>query len=314
MVTTTVLSEDTATIVREDRSRFDWGAVVAGAVIAAGVSFLLILVGAALGLTLTSTRNLTGNGPFAYLTLGAIYFLGAEVFGFAVGGHVVGRLMTPMSADSEEENFRADAHGLAVWSLAVVFGLAIVSLTAASGMVAGANRAVANAPANYWVDKLFADGTQQQASAGFKQYAQNGGAPASDASAQNPQNSQPSGAMDMPMGSGRPMPTYADMKAEAGRLLAVDSAQGGGSDRRQLETLVATVTGMDQPAASARVNAIENDMRAKAKQAAETARRAALYLTLWTVAALLFGGLVCVLSTLSAHWHEAEHGTIGRIR
>jgi hypothetical protein len=173
-------------------------------------------------------------------------------------------------------------------------------------MVAGANRAVANAPAAYWADKLFAESPVQQASAGLGQSVQKTSAAASQ--------DQATDETDTSTAADPLAPTYADLKAEAGRLLAVDAAEGGGADRRQLETLVSTVTGMDQPAAHDRVSTIENDMRAKARQAAEAARQSALYLTSWTVFALLFGGLVCILATLSAHWHEAGHGTIGRIR
>jgi len=146
--------EEDFVIEEEEISRppFEWGAVVAGAVIAAGITFFLILVGAALGLSLAGTRNLTANGGHSFLTIGAIYFLAAQAFGFALGGYVTGRLMTP-ALETEDEHFRADAHGLGMWSLAVVLGLGLVALMAAAGL----SQAAATAqPMAYWGDKLLA--------------------------------------------------------------------------------------------------------------------------------------------------------------
>src|SRR5471030_650088 len=183
MTTTTVLSDDSATIVRDDVSRFSWGPVVAGAVIATAVTFFLVLIGSGLGLALTSARSATGTGLKTFLTLGAIYFVAAQAFGFAIGGHVTGRLMPPALIDSEEETFRADAHGLAVWGLAVIFGLGLLALTAVSTVSAGASKVAT--PANYWADKLLRPAATQQSSLAYKQFAQNDVKPAPDAARQD---------------------------------------------------------------------------------------------------------------------------------
>jgi hypothetical protein len=58
MSTTTVVSDNTATIVREDVSRFRWGPVIAGAVIATAITFLLVSFGSGLGLALSSAHSL----------------------------------------------------------------------------------------------------------------------------------------------------------------------------------------------------------------------------------------------------------------
>jgi hypothetical protein len=106
------------------------------------------------GLALTSVRTATVAGAKTFLTLGAIYFVAAQAFGFAVGGHVTGRLLPPALEESKEERFRADAHGLAVWTLAVVFGLGFVTLAAFATASAAGNQATT--PAAYWADKLLA--------------------------------------------------------------------------------------------------------------------------------------------------------------
>jgi hypothetical protein len=49
----------------------------------------------------------------AFLTGGAIYFFAAQAFGFAVGGHIAGRLLGPQVESRTQEEFRASG-GLAV--------------------------------------------------------------------------------------------------------------------------------------------------------------------------------------------------------
>jgi hypothetical protein len=99
MVTTAIVEEDI--VVRHETPGFEWGAVLAGAVVAAGTTFFLVLVGAALGLSLAGTRNLTAGGGHSFLTIGAIYFLAAQGFGFALGGYITGRLMAPAPESDE---------------------------------------------------------------------------------------------------------------------------------------------------------------------------------------------------------------------
>ena len=150
MTTTTVLSEDTATIVSDDASRFNWGAAIAGAVIATAVTFFLVTLGSGIGLALLPRPG--ASGWTGFLTAGAIYFFAAQAFGFVVGAHVTGRLIGPAAENTKEEEFRAGAHGLAVWALAIVAGLGILALTAGAGMRA-ANEAQ-TAPTSYWADIL----------------------------------------------------------------------------------------------------------------------------------------------------------------
>src|SRR5580704_7439395 len=151
MATTTVPGGDTATIVGEESGRFNWGATIAGAVIATAVTFFLVTLGSGIGLALVSPRTMA-TGMAAYLTAGAIYFFAAQAFGFVVGAHVTGRLIGPAAENTKEEEFRAGAHGLAVWALAIVAGLAILALTAAAGARTAAE--TRSAPADYWADML----------------------------------------------------------------------------------------------------------------------------------------------------------------
>jgi hypothetical protein len=171
-----------------------------------GVTFLLLTLGSGIGLSLVTSRHATAGGATTFLTMGAIYFLAAQAFGFAVGGHVVGRLIGPALETTREKDFRAGAHGLVSWALAVVATAAIVALSAlvaGSAMTSGAvtaalgstsangTRGESSQPAttSYWVDKLFRPTTNAQAAAlGGRQYAQTATDTATD---MPPSNEQP---------------------------------------------------------------------------------------------------------------------------
>jgi hypothetical protein len=156
MTSTAFLTEDATTIVAEESSRFSWGVAIAGAVAATATTFFLLTLGSGVGLALVSPAHAKSAG--AFLTLGAIYFLASQAFGFAVGGYLVGRLIGPEAENSAEEEFRAAAHGFVMWALAVVAGLLILgtAVTMTGSAVAGAMAAPNTGNgSNYWVDVMF---------------------------------------------------------------------------------------------------------------------------------------------------------------
>src|ERR1043166_8391154 len=168
-ITTVVADQDSATIVEDDvedsfRHRFSWSAALAGAVVALGVMFLLLTLGTGVGLSLLPARHPTTT---TFLTLGGIYFFASLAMGFAAGGHLVGRLIGPAAETDKEEEFRAAAHGLAVWGLAAVAlslvaaiagGVATGSATAGGALSWAPGRpALSLTPTEvgYWTDMLF---------------------------------------------------------------------------------------------------------------------------------------------------------------
>ena len=152
MNTTTLVSDDTAIVVEEER-HFNWGAAIAGAIAATATGFFLLTLGSGVGLALASPQHST-----TFLTLGAIYFFAAQAFGFTVGGYLVGRLIGPEVESPKEEEFRAAAHGFVMWALTIVASLLLVGLSsvvASSTLYAGSAHRAAATPAGYWEDALF---------------------------------------------------------------------------------------------------------------------------------------------------------------
>jgi hypothetical protein len=249
--------------------KFSWGLAFAGAFAATAVTFFLLTIGAGFGLLLVNPVTHTGPTLPVFLTGGAIYFFAAQAFGFAVGGHLVGRLLGPIVETQAQEDFRAGAHGLTVWAITVVASLllvAVAGLTAVHGgsIVASmygastADSSQASTPTNYLVDQLFR--------------------PAGD--------SAPEGA-----------------RLEAGRLVDASFAKGSAlsdSDDARLVALVSRNAGISRDDASARVDAIAADTKSKIERAANVARKAASYSSLWIGFSLLFGAIVSIFAAVTA--------------
>lgn len=203
MPVTTVLNEDgAATIVSGDGDndgafahRFSWSSAIAGAVLATAVTFFLLALGSGFGLALVPAAHVAKP---TFLTLGALYFLVAQAFGFAAGGHLAGRLIGPAAETRKEEEFRSAAHGLVVWALAVVATATLVAFgslaTGSSAIAVAASSskfgmqapAISNAYVGYWVDMLFRPGpSPSQAWLGGTRYAQTDNGTATDATPQD---------------------------------------------------------------------------------------------------------------------------------
>lgn len=261
-MTTTVLSEDTATIVSDDGvGRFNWSAAIAGAAVAVATGFFLTMLGMGLGLTLMPRQPGAG-----FLTLGAIYFLAAQAFGFVAGGHVTGRLIGPAVESRREEEWRAGLAGLVMWAITVTGGLALLALVAAGGgpRLHGDGPRNESSIATYWTDILF----------------------------------QPIGPHQTVRGE-----ELAQHKAEAARVLAADLHPGNpahAANRDDLIRLTSMNAGGSYEATSARVDYVEARMR----EELDMARKAAGYSALWMALSLLFGAVLAVASAISAGWEE----------
>jgi len=186
-----VVSESAAVIAEDNalestfRHRISWSSIFVGATVGTATIFFLLTLGSGVGLSLVPAHGVANKG---FLTLGAIYFLAAQAMGFAVGGHLVGRLIGPMAETDREEEFRAAAHGLSVWGLCVsaTAVLILVSSWVAAGsgaIAAGMGLTSANssdgAPtpmvAAYWTDVLFRPATApMHTSLAWRRYAQAG--------------------------------------------------------------------------------------------------------------------------------------------
>jgi len=271
MVDTVVVAE------RDDEDtgyRFSWSLAIAGGVAATAVTFFLLMLGSGFGLLLVNPVTHSGPSLPAFLTGGAIYFFIAQAFGFAVGGHLSGRLLGPVVETQMQEDFRAGAHGLVAWAVTILATLAVIALAGLTAANTGATTAALygstmphatnGAPVAYLVDNLF---RPHDSAALFRSNVD------------------------------------AEARAEAGRILEAGLARGiqmTPDDRVRLIGLPSAEAGISRSEAAARVDRMQADVQAKARHDTDIARKAASYASLWIAFSLLFGAIVAVVSAIFA--------------
>jgi hypothetical protein len=234
-------------------SYVNWGAIVAGALTAAALAFVLHSFGVAIGLAVSSTAPTWRDASFALVALSGLYLVLVAIVAYGAGGYVAGRLRARLSAGPPDEiEFRDGVHGAAAWALAtlltalIAFGgtQALTRLAAPSSGPAGASTSVAGENIiAYDVDRLFR-GTRSDVNMEYT-------------------------------------------RAEAARILLTASSHRGmlPEDRAELVRLVAARTGLGQPEAERRVN----DVITRVKENISRARKSAVILAFSAGAAALLG-------------------------
>lgn len=278
--------------------RFSWGLAFAGGVVATAVTFFLLMLGAGFGLLLIGPVNHAGPSVPTFLTGGAIYFFVAQAFGFAVGGHLAGRLLGPQVESREQEEIRAAAHGLVAWAVTILASLAVVALAGVAAL--GGGLAVAPLYGSHAVPGTGALSTAYVVDGLF--WPEVGRAAVQAANPDGTDNESALGA-----------------RAEATRILHAGLMRGeqlDPSDRDRLIYLVAADAHIPLARATERVDRMQADVQARTRKAAEDARKAASYTSLWIAFSLLFGAIVAVFSAISARIEDDREywNPIGMLR
>lgn len=243
-------------------SAVSWPAVFAGAFIATAFTIMLLALGSGFGLA--SVSPFTGNpSATTFTVLAAIWLIIVQWVSSALGGYMTGRLRTRwVSVHTREVFFRDTANGLLSWAVASVFIVGIVASSASSllgtGTHAAATAASSTAPSGYMLDTLF-----------------------------------------RPANPGGTQATAQDRSEASGILAQGVTGTVDQSDQTYLAQLVAARTGVTLADAQGRVtNAVAQEQVAvaKAKQAANAARKAASGFALYTFASMLIGAFIAAVS------------------
>lgn len=268
-----------------NRSYVDWPAIIAGAVLATAISFILFTFGSAIGLGIVSPYRGSAVTPLAAIILSAVWVVFVAASSFMAGAYLTGRMRHRFfDADERESNARDGMHGLIVWGLAVLIGAALAAgslaslaragSTVAAGAAAGAaGGAATNGPSGSFdlvTDALFR--------------------PTANATPPAPTQE----------GAG---PSRAETRDEVDRMLARGLARGeiAADDRKYVAQLVARETGMPEAEAEARVNTVIDKTIADAKRAADIARKTAIMVACLTATTLLVCGV-------GAYWAAVRGG------
>ena len=283
-----------------NRSGVSWGAVFAGGVAAAGVTLILLVLGAGLGFSSISpwageSMSATGLAVAAGIWLVIVQWLSS-----IVGGYVAGRLRTKWADHhSAEVFFRDTAHGFLAWGVATILmvgftvyaGTATVSGVAST--VGGAASTAAESPASaYALDQLFR--------------ANPGAAPA-DATAASTATTATATAPAQPAAGAQPNENVATSRAEAGRILGrAVTGTGDDADQAYLAQLVSQQTGLAADEAKQRVEQVV----ASAKDAADKARKASAYASIITALTLMVGAFIAAVGGALGGRYRDELSTV----
>jgi len=134
-------------------SGVSWPAVVAGAFVAAALSFSLMALGAGMGLSSVSPWPSSGLSASRVAPAAVVWILLVQAASCALGGYLAGRLRTKwVSVHTHEVFFRDTAHGFLVWAVGLVISAFFFSSMAASIAKEGID---SPGQQTYYVDSLF---------------------------------------------------------------------------------------------------------------------------------------------------------------
>ncbi|WP_018406370.1 hypothetical protein [Methylocystis rosea] len=258
----------------------DWAAIIAGAMIAGAISFIMGAFGSAIGLSMTSPYG--GASLVVHLIALTLWVLWITVSSFAVGGYVTGRLRRRAGDVSQEEvEVRDGVHGLVLWAVAIVV----------FALIAGAS--------------IF-----QLAKTGVSAAASSEGA-RSETSSLAPAVTPVEERVDFLLrGDGDVNARGVTMPTEYPRAIVTRIVERGlatgeisGEDHAYLVNVLASRSGLAPQEAERRVDLSAERLRedqAKAKETAETARKTGILLAFLSAATMLLGAV--------AAWYGATLG------
>jgi hypothetical protein len=268
----------------------EWGAVLAGAVLAAAISFVLLTFGTAIGLSATSPWPNSGASAKVIASIAVFWAMAQQIGAFMAGGYVAGRMRSRWHEAGHEAEFRDGLHGGLVWAVGVVIGAALFLSTAGSvaktgAEVAGGAAAMAGASTNDPMDAVL-DTMLRPMTVGQVTPS----SPASGPAALAP------GSPATPRA--RAASTGDDTRLEMSRILASSVANRSltAENRAYLVQLVSQRAGISQQEAERRVD----QAFTAAREAADRARRSAVLTGFVTAASLVL--------SLGAAWWAALRG------
>jgi hypothetical protein len=251
----------------EQATGVSWGAIAAGAVVAAALSLALIALGVGLGLSAISPWSGSGASATTFKIGSGVYLALVAVLASTVGGYLAARLRTKWTTlNPNEVFFRDTAHGLITWAFATVLSAAalgsattsIVGATAHS-LVGASSQAAAPGPVDGAVDLLFRS--------------------------------------SVPAGASAQSVARAEARAEMTGLFASKLSDGGdlgSEDRAYAARVVSAQTGLSPADAEKRVS----EVIIETKRSLDTARRSAAQLSLWLTASLFLGAFAATLAAV----------------
>jgi hypothetical protein len=274
-------------------SAVSWGAVAGGAFATGSLSVILVLLGSGLGLASVSPWSNQAASATTLKAMTIIWLIVVQWLSAGIGGYLTGRLRTRWAGvHPHEAYFRDSANGFVTWAVATVL-VALVLSSAFASLIGGVARGTATLVGGV------AQGATQTA----------GNAAANQTSGADPS----AYFVDTMFRSDTPNANATDqqVKGETVRIMAKALKDGSLSapDKTYLAKLVAARTGLSQADAEKRVDEVyaqAKDAEAKAKQAADDARKTAAKLAIFTALSMLIGAFIAAAAAALGGAHRDE--------
>lgn len=280
-------------------SAVSWGAIFAGASAAAALSLILLLLGTGLGLSSVSPWARDGISGTTFGVSTILWITLTSLIASGIGGYIAGRLRARWAAThADEVYFRDTAHGFLAWAIATLATAALLTsvisaiiggavqtgaslagntVAATTAATAAANEDTVKAETDkslpYFLDFLFRQNTSS----------------APGATVTNPQTDS------------------ANSKAEVTRIYinAIANGKLPPADVKYAGQLLSQQIGISQQDAENRITDTFNLIQAKlreaetaARAAADAARKATAYGSLWLFISLLAGAFVASFTAI----------------
>jgi hypothetical protein len=230
--------------------QFQWSPIFVGALTVTAISSIMVTFGATLGLGVSSSAPTWRDASVALWVLSGVFLVLQSLISFGCGGYLAGRTSIAHTGVEHDEIERSDGlRGIAVWALAVVFGVILTAIVAVAANRPSALTAPPSATEpsalSYEIDTLFRTTRRS------------------------------------------PNVDLIPLRAEAGRILLTSSSHNGVTtdDRAYLGQMVTAATGLGPADADRRVDTVISDSR----KAISRARASGIILAFSIAAALLFG-------------------------
>lgn len=253
-----------------------WPAIIGGAVAGSAMSLVLVALGSGFGLASVSPWTNAGASITTFTVMTAIWLIVVQWVASGVSGYLTGRLRIKWAGlHTHEVFFRDTANGFLSWAVSSVvvaafLASAVASVSSGVTQVAAGAATGASNPTGYLVDSLYR--TDHPATTGTNQEA----------------------------------------AAESSRILAMGLRNGEvpTADKTYLAQLVAARTGLSQADSVKRVDDViaqEKAAETKARAAADAARKAGSYLSIFTALSMLIGAFTACCAAALGGQQRDEH-------
>lgn len=287
-----------------------WASILAGATAAAALSLILLLLGAGLGLSSVSPWAHRGVSASTFGVSTIVWVTVTQILAAGMGGFLAGRLRTKWAGvHMDEIYFRDTAHGFLAWSVATLATAALLT-SLIGAIVNGAVQTTANlaggAATAIMADGIAAVGSEMHNSDNASGVETDTMAYFVDSLFRTDNNTSSATSTDRNI-----VITDTAQKTtipEVTRIFinSMSMKTLPPTDLTYVSQIVSRYTGLTQQEAEKRVNDIYANMLSKkqnaeiaVKEAADKARKASIYATLWFFVSLLMGAFS---ASLAATW------------